>query len=359
VTELDERAPAAARAFALLEQLCPLSAPSGHEEAVREWLLAEWGPAVESIDVDGIGNVLACVGGSGPKAMVTAHMDEIGWVVRSITDDGFLLLDGVPGVRRDGPSRWYPVGQGVKAFSRDGAVANGVLAAATGHVVSSDRKLREHEVLGWSDFFVDLGVESREEVERLGVHIGAPVVFEGAPRRVGERVVSKSMDDRLPLAVMTLLLERVDVSALTHELWLVATVQEETGLHGAKAVAASQSYDLAIALDVGLVGDIPTVESHDYPARLGGGPTVVHRDSHVVYDGELSWRLIEAAATAGVPSQHGVYGSYGSDGVPFVQAGMRTALVGIPTRYTHTAFEMIDLRDVEATVRMLKTLVTT
>jgi len=167
------------------------------------------------------------------------------------------------------------------------------------------------------------------------------------------------MDDRLPLAVMTLLLERVDVAALTHELWLVATVQEETGLHGAKAVAARRSFELAIALDVGLVGDIPTVDAHDYPARLGGGPTVVHRDSHVVYDGELSWRLIDAATAAGVPSQHGVYGSYGSDGVPFVQAGMRTALVGIPTRYTHTAFEMIDLQDVEATVRMLQTLLTT
>ena len=125
MTGLDERTPTDVRAMALLEALCPLSAPSGHEEAVREWLLADWGPAVRSIEVDGLGNVLACVGGNGPKAMVTAHMDEIGWVVRSITDDGFLLLDGVPGVRRDGPSRWYPVGQAVKAFSRDGAATNG------------------------------------------------------------------------------------------------------------------------------------------------------------------------------------------------------------------------------------------
>ena len=345
------------RVLEVLQALCPLSAPSGHEDAVREWLLEAWRPAVRSIEVDSIGNVLACVGGTGPKTMVTAHMDEIGWVIRSITDDGFLLLDGVPGVRRDGPSRWYPVGQAVKAFGRDGAVASGVLAAATGHVVSSDRKLREHEALGWSDFFVDLGVDSRADVERLGVHIGAPVVFENTPRTVGRRIVGKSMDDRLPLAAMTLLLERVDAAALTHELWFVATVQEETGLHGARAVAARSSFDHAIALDVGLVGDIPTVDSHDYPARLGGGPTIVHRDSHVVYDPGLCWRLIDAAAAAGVPTQHGVYGSYGSDGVPFVSAGIPTALVGIPTRYTHTAFEMIDPSDVDGTVRMLERLV--
>jgi tetrahedral aminopeptidase len=342
----------------LLEALCPLPAPSGHEGPVRDWLLEAWRPAVRSIDVDPIGNVVACVGGTGPRAVVTAHMDEIGWVVRSITDEGFLLLDGVPGLRRDGPSRWYPVGQAVKAFGRDGPVASGLLAAAAGHVVSSDPKLRRHEALGWSDFFVDLGVGSRAEVDRLGVHIGAPVVFENTPRKVGGRIVGKSMDDRLPLAVMTQLLERVDPDALTHELWFAATVQEETGLHGAQAVVTHASFDYAIALDVGLVGDIPTVDSHDYPARLGGGPTVVHRDSKVVYDPALSWRLIEAAATAGVPAQHGVYGSYGSDGVPFVQAGIPTSLVGIPTRYTHTAFEMIDPADAEGTARMLEALVT-
>jgi endoglucanase len=123
-------------------------------------------------------------------------------------------------------------------------------------------------------------------------------------------------------------------------------------------VAARSRFDYAIALDVGLVGDIPTVDSHDYPAGLGGSPTIVHRDSRIVYDPALCWRLIDAAASAGVRTQHGVYGSFGSDGVPFVQAGIPTALVGIPTRYTHTAFEMIDPADVEGTVRMLETLVT-
>jgi endoglucanase len=342
----------------LLQALCPLPAPSGHEGPVRDWLLEAWGSKVRSIEVDAIGNVVACAGGTGSKAMVTAHMDEIGWVVRSITDEGFLLLDGVPGLRRDGPARWYPVGQAVQAFGRDGPVASGVLTAAAGHVVSSNPQLRGREALGWSDFFVDLGLESRADVERVGVHIGAPVVFDNTPRKLGRRIVGKSMDDRLPLAAMTLLLERLDLEALTHELWLVATVQEETGLHGARAVARRSSFDFAIALDVGLVGDIPTIDAHDYPARLGGGPTVVHRDSQVVYDPALSWRLLDAAKTAGVPAQHGVYGSYGSDGVPFVQAGIPTALVGMPTRYTHTAFEMIDPADVDGTVRMLETLVT-
>jgi endoglucanase len=341
----------------LLQALCPLQAPSGHEGPVRDWLLDAWRPAMRSIEVDSIGNVVACVGGTGPKAMVTAHMDEIGWVVRSITDEGFLLLDGVPGLRRDGPARWYPVGQAVTAFGRNGPVASGVLAAATGHVVSSSPELRRQEALGWSDFFVDLGLD-RAEVERLGVHVGAPVVFDNTPREVGGRISGKSMDDRLPLATMTLLLERIAATVLTHELWFVATVQEETGLHGARAVAARSTFDLAIALDVGLVGDIPPVDSHDYPARLGGGPTIVHRDSQVVYDPALSWRLVDAAASAGVPTQQGVYGGYGSDGVPFVQAGIPTALVGIPTRYTHTAFETIDPADVEATIRMLETLVT-
>jgi endoglucanase len=346
------------RAFELLSALCPLSAPSGHEGAVRDWLLDAWRERSRSLEVDGIGNVLACAGGSGPKVVLVGHMDEIGWMVKSITDDGFLLLDGVPGNRRDGPMRSYPVGQPVSVFGRGGVAATGILGAATGHIVGSTRALHERHVLEWSDFFVELGVSSRAEVEQLGIHIGAPVVWQNAPRRVGSCIVGKSMDDRLPLAVMTLLLERIDPANLRHELWLAATVQEETGLHGARAVAAAQRYDAAIAIDVGLVGDIPPVDADDFPARLRGGPTVVHRDSMVVYDPELSWRLIDAAGAAGVPVQHGVYAGYGSDGVPFVQAGVASTLVGIPTRYTHTAFELVDPVDIEATVAMLEAFLT-
>jgi endoglucanase len=130
-------------------------------------------------------------------------------------------------------------------------------------------------------------------------------------------------------------------------------VQEETGIHGARAIAAREAFAAAVGIDVGLVGDVPGVGSREYEARLGGGPTVVHKDALAFYDVRLVESLLHAGAERGVPVQHGVYAGYGSDSVAFVDAGMPAVLVAVPTRYTHTAFEMVDERDVLATADLL------
>ena len=125
-----------------------------------------------------------------------------------------------------------------------------------------------------------------------------------------------------------------------------------------RALARGRRFDHVVALDVGLVGDIPTVGATSFAARLGGGPIVVHKDALVAYDHSLSWALGDLADQTGVSWQHGVFAGYGSDGVPFIQEGMPTALVCIPTRYTHSPFEMIDPSDVDGTVQLLTAYVT-
>jgi putative aminopeptidase FrvX len=130
------------------------------------------------------------------------------------------------------------------------------------------------------------------------------------------------------------------------------------GLHGAFALAARERFDLAVALDVGLVGDVPGVAPEEYEASLGGGPALVHKDGFMFYDARLLWALADTAEAAGVPFQHGVYAGYGSDALALAQSGVPSALVAVPTRYTHTAFEMIDARDVEATVTLLAAFLT-
>jgi putative aminopeptidase FrvX len=172
-------------------------------------------------------------------------------------------------------------------------------------------------------------------------------------RRIGQRLAGKAMDDRMLLAVLDLLLERLDTARLGYELWFGATVQEENGLHGAKALGSKHQFDYAIALDVGLVGDLPNVPEHEHEARLGGGPTLVHKDASVHYNKQLLWAVADAAVAAGVPFQHGVYANYGSDAVAFTDAGIPSLLIGVPCRYTHTAFEMIEPQDVLATVELL------
>jgi endoglucanase len=347
VSDLDE----------LLSALCALPAPSGREEPVRRFLLDRWRGRVDDLGVDAIGNVIGRVTEGGPRLLVHAHMDEISYVVRSITDVGFLLLDSGQGRRREGPELRHMIGRDVTVVAAGGVVVDGVIAAPAGHVLT--REQFDAPRPGLDDFFVDLGLESRGEVEERGVHVGSGVVFATPTRRLGRRLVGKAMDDRVALAAIDLLLDALDREAAKWELWVAATVQEESGVHGARALAATSGYEAAIALDVGLVGDVPGVGRHEYEARLGGGSTVVHKDALAFYDSRIVDSLLDVAVRDGIPVQHGVYAGYGSDAVPFLDAGVPSALVAVPTRYTHTAFEMIDERDVHELVRLLAAFVTT
>lgn len=344
---------------AVLERIAALAAipaPSGREHALRRVVAERWRPHVEDVSVDDVGNLVARVGGHGRRVLVLAHLDEIGWVVRHVSDDGFLLLDSAQGKRNDGPEPRHMIGHAASVFGRDSVVAHGVFAAASGHVTTKAQ--RETPIADWDDFFVDIGVASADEATVLGIHVGSPVVFRTETRAVGRRIVGSAMDDRALLCTIELLLERLSGTDLGVELHVAATVQEESGLHGARALAATQRFDEVLALDVGLVGDIPTVGPARFGGRLGGGPIIVHKDALVAYDHELAWELGDRADATGIPWQHGVFAGYGSDGLPFVQAGMRTALLCVPTRYTHSPFEMIDADDVEALTRLLLAWVT-
>lgn len=350
-TEADDRV------FNLLQEATAIPGPSGQEELVRVWLRERWRGRMTEWHEDPVGNLFGRVGGSGPKLLIQAHMDEIGFVVRYITEQGFLMLDTGQGQRRMSPDRRFMIGQTARVVGRHGAVAEGIFATASGHTLTKAQLDKPH--LDFNDFFVDVGAESRAEVEAMGVHVGAGVIWHRPTTRVGKRIVGKAMDDRMLLVIMDLLLDALDVNTLTYDLWFGATVQEEGGLHGAKALGHRGGFDLALALDVGLVGDVPTVEEKEYATRLGGGPTLVHKDGSIHYDRRLLWRLADAAAAHDIPIQHGVYANYGSDASAFFDHGIPALLIGVPTRYTHTATEMVDERDLHATVALLHAFATT
>lgn len=340
----------------LVSELCAVSAPSGAEAELAELLTSRWQPRCESVWSDPVGNVLAHVGGTGPRVLVQAHMDQVGYIVRHVTNDGFLLLDGSQGDRRMGPERRYPVGQPVRVLLRDGAWLDGLIAASSGHVLTATQ--RDEHKLGYDDFWVELGVGDREAVLRAGVHVGSPVVFSAPTRTLGHLLIGPAMDNRVGLAIMDALLDAVAGETLACELWLGATVQEENGLHGARVLGLAERFDAAIALDVGLAGDIPAVDVREYATKLGAGPIAVHRDTGIVYDRILTQHLLTLAAGASIPAQDGLFAGYGSDGLALAESGSPTALLTVPTRYTHTAFETIDPDDLTATVDILALLVT-
>jgi endoglucanase len=282
-------------------------------------------------------------------------MDQVGYIVRHIADDGFVLLDGSQGDRRMGPERRHPIGQPVKLLGRDGGWTECLLAAASGHVLTAEQ--REEHRLGYDDFWVELGLPDRDAVAARGIHVGSPVVFSGPVRRVGELLAGPSMDNRVGLAIMGALADAVDAPELGCELWLAATVQEENGLHGARALARAERFDAAIALDVGLVGDIPAVRDREHPARLGAGPIAVHRDSGILYDRALTQHALALARDRGLAAQDGLFAGYASDGLALAESGSPTALLTVPTRYTHTAFETVHPDDLETTLALVRALV--
>src|SRR3954469_10183196 len=176
----------------VLAEMCAVPAPSGGEGELATLLERRWARCAE-VRRDAVGNVIARVGGSGPRVLVQAHMDQVGYVVRYITERGVLLLDTSQGDRRTGPERRHPVGQPVKVLARDGSWLEGLIAAASGHVLTPAQREQE---LGYDDFWVEVGLGSREAVLEAGVHLGSPVVFAAPTRAMGDLLVGPSMDNR-------------------------------------------------------------------------------------------------------------------------------------------------------------------
>lgn len=336
--------------FELIKALTELYGPVGQEHAVLDRIETLWREAGASVERTRIGNLVARAGGQGPALLLVAHADELCYLVRSIDPAGFLwLANGQAWTRQVGVRNWFTVGQRVQVLARSGAIP-GVIASATGHMAML--ALPEPNELNWNDLWVDTGLTCDELVAR-GVTPGTRVVWDATTAQFGPHVVGKALDDRVPLAVITEVLRRVPPAERKWTLTLACTVQEEIGLIGASALAAREHFDAAIVVEIGLAGDIPGLDDRTMPLRLGAGPVLIHKDAMVHYDHTLTGALERAAGTAGIPIQHAVFGSFGSDGAALMKADVPTAMVAFAARYTHSPFETGHLGDIEALVNWL------
>ncbi len=341
--------------FPIIKELTELFGPVGREERVATYLYDAWRPHVRSVDITPVGNVVAHVGGKGPRLLITAHMDEICLYVKSITEEGFAMATHCHRGQgsyhlMDALSREFDV------MSDDGSLVNAVLAGRTGHL--RFRHSAQERTPDWKDVFLDFGASSKEELEDLGIGVGAPGVWKAQTRQLGHRIVGKAMDDRIGLALMTQLLCTLDKGLLQYDVFFAATVMEEFGLIGAASIPRHiPDLSLCVALEVGLAGDVPTVSLEEVPVRLGGGPMIATRDGMVHYTTKATETLYRAARQADITVQPIIAG-YGTDAHEFIRQGVPSCLLAPPTRYTHTPIEMVDKKDVEDCLMILKTLVT-
>ena len=347
-----------ARLFELVKTLTELPGPVGHEEPVQIWLADRWSRISDEVRRTRVGNVLARLGGRGPRLVLVGHADEICLMVKSVSEEGFLHVWPYYNDTLSQPPRWFvPINQPSLVVTDAGTV-EAVIATASSHVVGGRNSQKER--FDWNDFFVDVGVRSRTEPEELRIGPGCRVIWNPPTRRLRRSIVGKAMYDRAALAVATLAAERLaSRNDLAYEVWLASTVQEENGLLGATSLVDEAAFDAAIALDVGPTGDIPGPDPRDFPAKLGGGPVVVFQDGSCHCSRDLSEALVRLGRRAGIPVQRAIFQHYGSDGAALVRRGVETALLAYPTRYTHSPIETVDENDLLACVDLLVAFLTT
>lgn len=336
-----------------LAELTALHGPSGAEGPVISRLRELFAPLVDEVSIDHMGNLTATRRGAAdlPHLVVSAHADEIGAAVARIEPEGFLRLERLGGVQPrllEGRMVWvngHP----------------GVIGARSAHLkarlaYSGETKLE--------DLFVDLGAASAAEVAALGIRIGDPVVVVSELCRLaGTRVAGKGFDNRASCVVLLHLLRRLRDQELPCRLTALATVQEEVGLRGATVAFSRLCPDLAIVVDTAPVGDTPDARGLAYPVGIGQG--ILIHPVNGQKQGFLMPRaacdiIIAAAEHVRVPYQLGLMlgGATDAAAAHLAAGGIPSLQINIPRRYTHSPVELLDLRDLAATLAVLQELVT-
>jgi endoglucanase len=285
-----------------LDLLCELTETSGvpgYEDRVREVVRRELDPHVDRFRRDGMGNLVGTVEGDGDHGvLVAAHVDEIGFMVRHVTDDGFLELDALGG--------WDPRvlhAQRVTIHAEGGDLP-GVIGAVPPHTLDED----ERDAADLEDHHVDLGLPADEVRERVAV--GDPVTLAQETRLVGDHVTGKALDNRVGVLALVEVARRLESPAAT--VHLAATIQEEVGLRGAKALGVDISPDLALAVDTTVANDVPGFEDGEHVTELGGGAAIKLKDSSVITNPKVHRRLRGVAEERGIDHQTEVLPSGGT-----------------------------------------------
>ncbi len=336
----------------LLEELSNAPGPTGFEGPVRAIVRRELEPLADTIETDGLGSLVARFGGASerPRVMLAAHMDELGLLVRRITDEGYLKFQTLGG--------WLDqslINQRWTVLTREGAVP-GVSGIKTVHVMTSESR---DQLFKRDGIFIDVGATSREDAEqRLSIRPGDAVVPDSrfAALAGGERLLGKAWDDRVGLAVMTLGVQALrEAGEHPNTVFAVATVQEEVGLRGAQTSSHRVEPDIAINLESGVAGDYPGITADEAQERLGEGPTIFLHDSSMLPNTKLRDFLLAVAAEIGVPLQFNVLSGYGQDGSAMQRsrAGVPVINLAVPTRYLHSHNGVIARSDVEQAVQLL------
>ncbi len=320
----------------LMKELCALPGPSGCEDAVRAFVLKRVKPFADEIRTDAIGNVM--VFRKGRKALdrpvaLCAHMDEVGVIIKKITEDGMLKFGFVGGV-----DPRVVIGRPV----RFGDVP-GVIGIKAVHLTTAAERRTMPKT---KNLYIDIGATSRAAAEKL-VSLGDYGVFDSAVVEFGDGLIkAKAIDDRVGCAALLRLLE--DEPPV--DTWFCFTVQEETGLRGAASMAFALDPGFAMVLEGTTAADLAEVKGADAVCRVRGGVVLPFMDGATIYDAALFELLRDACIRRGIPWQTKTRVAGGTDAgrIHRSRAGVRVCAAAAPVRYIHSPSSVAAKADCEA-----------
>lgn len=314
----------------LLKRLCTLDATAGDENAVRNFIIDEIKDYCD-YKIDNLGNIICFKKGAktpAKKVMLDAHMDEVGLIITSVTEGGFLKFSTVGGI--DVSALMF---RSVKINGE----TNGVIGGKAFHLVSADsRKKLPKE----SDLYIDIGATSKAEALEK-ICLGDRAVMTSEFEILGENIKSKALDDRIGCATLISLLKE----DAEYDFYATFTTGEEIGLRGAKVATFAVNPDSAIVLEGTTAADIADVPTDKTVCTLGQGVAVSFMDRSTVYDKEY----FNTALSSGIKCQvkRAVAGGNNSGSVHLTREGVRTIALSVPCRYIHTANSIANTEDIE------------
>ena len=337
----------------LLKELTETPGVPGYETHIRS-LVRKYLENYGELTQDKIGSVICRKTGTSdkPRIMLAGHMDEIGFMVKQITPEGFIKFLPLGG--------WFDqvlLGQRVIVQSNKGDVV-GVIGAKPPHLLSPEER---EKVVKRKDMYIDIGASSKEEVEKSGIRLGDPIVprADFVELAGGSTYLSKAFDDRVGTALVISTLKELQNNEHPNAVYGVATVMEEVGIRGATTSVRAVDPDVAIVLESDIAGDVPGIKPDESGIKLGQGPTVVLYDARMIPNIRFRDLVLEIAEQIGVPVQLSAIEGGATDGaaIHLHGIGVPTIVIGIAARHIHSHSSIIHRQDYDYAVKLLTALV--
>lgn len=330
----------------LLKSICEIAGAPGFEQRIREFVIKEITPLVDEVHVNNMGNVYGIKRGKEKKrVMVGAHMDEIGFIVTHIDDNGFVRFHTLGGFDPKTLTAQRVIIHGKKDII-------GVMGAKPIHVMSSEERDKPAKI---KDYFIDLGM-SKEEVEKL-VEIGNPITRYSELIEMGDCINCKSIDNRVSVYILIETLRRLKDQELPYDVYGVFTVQEEVGIRGANVSSMDIQPDFGFGLDTTIAYDLPGALAHEKITELGKGAGIKIMDSQTICDYRMVAYMKEVANKNNIKWQPEILPAGGTDtaGIQRMNdGGSISGAVSIPTRHLHQVIEMAHKEDIIASIDLLE-----